>query len=217
MRPTRSVVGWGLILFSLISVIQTARAIWLWESASRCCTERSVQSAPITFAGSTIEVSDNLPRTATGSQSASQGEIQLRIDGQPVGVPSRAAVRSGLTDLGRYHGWLDAWVFTDRGSDSSLWITRRLQPAANDPVRFELVIVRSNGAVERRTVHGWQLAFDFPSFRSTQFIRSEWEVLPLDVSEVAGFFPIFLLLFPLGTLVAGIVLLVRSRLRAPAI
>lgn len=83
---------------------------------------------------------------------------------------------------------------------------------------FEQLIVHSSGVVETRVVRGWQLAFDYRSFRSTQFVRSsEWEVLPLDLSGVAGFFPVLLLLFPVGMLIGGIVLLRRSRFGAPAV
>lgn len=207
------------MLLSLIAFIQTARAIGLWEVAGHRYAEHSVQDLPITFAVETIEISDNLARAASGSQDESEGELQIRLSGRPQGVPTRAAVRMGLTDIGRYHGWLDAWVFVRRSdNDSSLWVTRRLQTAAADPARFELLIVHSNGAAETRTVRGWQLGFDYPSYRSTQFVRSsEWEVLPLDVSEVAGFFPILLLIFPVGTLVVGIVLLRKARIRAPAV
>jgi hypothetical protein len=219
MPGTKSIVGWGLVLLSLIAVIQSARAVGLWEIAGRRYTEHSVQDLPITFAGQAIEIRDNLARTATGSQAASEGKIEVRLNGRLQGVASRAAIRMGLGDIGRYHGWLDAWIFVARANgDSTLWITRRLQAADSDPARFELVVVHANGTVETRTVRGWQLGFDYPSFRSTQFVRSgAWEALPLDVSDLAGLFPILLLIFPLGTLFTGIFLLRRPQLRAPAV
>ena len=219
MRATKSIVGWSLVVVSLLAVLQTARAIGLGEIGGRRYTERSVQDSSLTFAGRTIEIRDNVPHTETGSQRETDGELQIRIDGKPLDMMSHARVRVGLTDLGRYHGWLDAWVFiTRRTNDSSLWVARRIQTAAKGGTHFELDIIHSNGDVKTRMVRGWQLGFDYRSFRSTQFVRSgEWEVLPLDVGDLAGLFPVALLLFPIGTFVAGIALVHRSRHRARAV
>ena len=209
-------MGCGLVVLSLISVIQSARAFALWETGVRRYTEHDVQNLPITFAGQRIEIQDDRPHTATGSQSESSGRVAIRLNGRLQSAASHAAIRTGLDNLGRYHGWLDAWIFVARaGGDSTLWIARRLQETESASPRFRLLIVHASGAVETRTVRGWQLGFDYPSYRSTQFVRSgEWEVLPFDVSDAAGIFPILLLVFPVGSLIAGVFLLKSSRLRA---
>ena len=219
MQTIRIVVGWLLIGISGLAVIQTARAIALWEIAAPRYIERSRHENTITFAGRTVEVVDNLPHTASGSQETSEGRLGLRLDGRLEGEPSRTAIRIGLSDLGRYHGWFAAWMFTAKSDgDSSLWLARRLQMTAREPVRFQLVVVHSDGVVASRVVRGWHLAFDYRSFRSTQFVRSsEWEVLPLDLSGVAGLLPVLLLVFPVATMVGGIVLLRWSRSVAPAV
>ena len=57
MQTIRIVVGWLLIGISGLAVIQTARAIALWEIAAPRYIERSRHENTITFAGRTVEVS----------------------------------------------------------------------------------------------------------------------------------------------------------------
>jgi hypothetical protein len=117
-------------------------------------------------------------------------------------------VRRGLKDLGRYHLWLDAWIFQDRASgDRTLWLVRRLQPEEIESPKFEVTEVAPTGESETRILAAWQLGAEYRRLRATQFVRDGlWTVFPLSVSEVAGIAPTWLLLFPVGTLVCGLLL-----------
>jgi hypothetical protein len=197
---------------SLLSVIQTGREIALWEFGRRAYDEQYPQDRTFSFAGHTFSVTDDQPVDSEHSQTAHEGTIQLLLDGHPLGPLSRARVRRGLQDLGRYHLWLSARIFRDRVTgEKSLWLARRLQPTEGDSPEFEVTEVTHAGGHETRIFSAYQLGAEYRRFRATQIVRDGlWTVFPLSLSEVAGFAPVFLLLFPFGTLVVGL-LLVRSR------
>jgi len=213
-RSVRRIAGVGLIVFSLLAVLQTAREIALWTYGEHRYDERALEQQPVEFAGHRISVTDDQSTDSVPSETETHGTIQPIIDGVPLGFPSIAGVRRGRRDLGRYHGWYDAWVFRDRRSaDSVLYLARRVQPRSSESPRFELTTVDgSTRAVTRRVLTGWQLAWSFPTFRSTQFIRDNtWTALPLALGDLLGFFPLAVLVFPVGTAVVGYLLARRPR------
>jgi hypothetical protein len=221
MAKIARVVGITLLGLSGLSVAQTAREIALWELGSRRYAEESPQARAFAFAGHTFGVADDQPLDNTRSQAAFEGRIQPLMDGRPLGPPSRALVRRGLADLGRYHLWYDAWLFRERASGrTTLWLARRLQPTDASGPRFEVVTVDPGGRVQRRVLRPWRLGTEYRLFRATQFVREgTWTVMPLSLDAVIGFVPLFLLVFPLGTAVVGVRLIRggrRVRLREAA-
>lgn len=213
-------VGVALVSFSALAVLQTVREVVLWELGDRAYTEESPQGRTFGFAGHTFTVTDDQP-VEGDSQAEFDGRIQPMMDGKPLGPTSRARVRRGVVDLGRYHLWYDAWVFRERATGrASLWLARRLQPTdASDP-QFEVVTVAPDGTQERRVLSAWRLGTAYRLFRATQFVREgTWTAMPLSLNAVIGFFPIFLLVFPIGTFIAGALLIRRGssgRLREAA-
>lgn len=204
-------LGAALVAVSLFAVVQTIRELLLWERGRAQFADESVSARPISFAGRTWSVTDNQPFTPGAGYTEFEGAIQPTVDGRPLGMPSRAKVRRGLADLGRYHRWYDAWLFRERGSGQrTLWLARRLQAMESDAPRFELVTISEAGEWHTQVLRSWQLCRDYPTFRATQFVRegTSWP-FPLALDGVIGFFPILLLIFPLGTLVLGVFLLAR--------
>jgi hypothetical protein len=136
------------------------------------------------------------------------------MDGRDLGEPSQASVRRGRRDLGRYHTWVDAWRLRDRTTNrTTLWLVRRIHPLSERQTRYEVTTVEQDGTHHTSTLRTWQLGANYPLFRSTQFIR-DGSAIPLSMLG-AVIFPPLLIVFPLGTLVLGIILLRRtSRARA---
>ena len=201
------------MLLSVAAVVQSLRELWLWERDGAEYTEQSYLELPIIFAGHTLTVVDDQPRSSRYSEDEQPGTIRLLLDGVPLGVTSRAQVRPGRHDLGRYHRWLDVWQFRRRTSgDSALWIARRLQDTPKQEPRFEVFEVMEGGVMRHEQLRGWQLSSSYPLFRATQFVR--WENLlygvPLSVLDWVAYPPL-LLVFPLGTFALGTVLVWRGR------
>ena len=202
-------IGIALVALSVLAVLQTVREVVLRDLGDRAYAEESLQERPFAFAGHTFTVADDQPVEGTHSQVDHDGRIQPLLDGKPLGPPSRARVRRGLTDLGRYHLWFDAWVFRERATGrASLWLARRLQPTDAISPRFEVVTVASDGTRERRVLRAWRLGTDYRLFRATQFVREgAWAAMPLSLGATFGVFPVLLLAFPVGTFVAGVLLM----------
>ena len=213
MGKVSRTVGWVLVSVSFLAVAQTVREVALWELGSRKYAEESSQERTFRFAGHTFTVADDQPADGTHSQTEYDGTIQPLMDGRPLGPPSRARIRRGLEDLGRYHLWYDAWLFADRArGDTSLWLARRLQETDQSVPRFELTVVDAVGRADRRVLSRWALDRDYRVFRGTQFVREGgWTVMPLSLTGVAGFVPPFLVLFPIGSFLVGMRLLRRPR------
>jgi hypothetical protein len=213
MGKVSRVLGWALIALSLLAVAQSVREITLWEYGRRKYSEDSPLGRAISFAGHTFSVADDQPDDGTHSQTEYDGTIQPVMDGKPLGPPSHARVRRGLDDLGRYHTWYDAWLFTDRTTaDTTLWLARRLQATEQSVPRFELTVVDGSGQVRRRVLSRWALDLDYRVFRGTQFVREDlWTVMPLSLVSLLGYVPPLLALFPIGSFLLGVRLLRRSR------
>lgn len=66
--------------------------------------------------------------------------------------------------------------------------------------------------IRRRRSPPWRLGADYRVFRSTQLISQDsWTVMPLALGSVIGFFPLALLVFPIGTTATGVWLLRKGR------
>jgi hypothetical protein len=211
IRYLALIVGLTLTALSIGAVVQSTREYLLWEAGRRDYAEDSFLERPFTFAGHTFTVEDDQPTDSTYSEIAYEGRIRLLMDGRPLGPPSRALVRPGRHDLGRYHLWFDAWHFKERASGrTTLWLTRRLQPDSAASPRFEVITLAENGAPSRRLLSTWQLGASYPLFRSTQFVRDGTSAaIPLSMLE-AAIFPPILLVFPIGTFVLGLYLIRRG-------
>jgi len=210
----RSTIGWFLVGLSVLCVIQSAREWRAW-TPDRQLAEREVPLAmPIRFAGHRIDVVDDQPTDSISSEHAVEGRIQLYLDGHPLGRPSRALVRPGRRDLGRYHMWFQATRFhyIESGKDV-LYFARRMQATPGSSVRFEVNTLDENGVVTRDVLHPWSLGGRYAVWRATQFLRAhEWEAFPLSMLE-GVMVPIILLIFPIGTLILGIALVLLGRRR----
>jgi hypothetical protein len=210
----RWIIGGILAAVSVASIIQSFREYLLWERGSRRYDERPLLERPFRFAGQSFTVADSHPYTPAGegeytSEAAVWGTIQVFRDQSPLDSRSRAEVRPGRKDLGRYHLWFDASVFRDKQSgDSALWMARRIEAEGSRPL-YEVITIAADGGEIRRLLRTHQLGRSYPIFRSTQFLRgSTFFVVPLSVLDFF-IFPPFLLIFPVGTLITGL-LLVRS-------
>jgi hypothetical protein len=201
------------VLLSLTAIVQSAREYLLWESGRAAYEEDSLLALPIIFGGHSFNIKDNQPGDSTYSEAESEGSVQWLRDGAPFQSPSRALVRRGRSDISRYHTWLDAWKFRDRATGrTTLWLVRRLQPIGSRSPRFEVIAVEQDGATHIEHLRGWALGRDFPTFRATQFIREGiLSGVPLSMLD-AFIFPPILLVFPLGSLTLGWMLLRRGGL-----
>lgn len=204
-------IGDALVGLSLFAVAQTVRELALWELGGRPFAEESVEEPAIEFAGHVFTVADDQPVDHTSGQSEYEGKIQPLMDSHPMSAASRARVRRGPEDLGRYHLWYSAWLFRERASGrTTLWLARRLQPSNADWPRFEVTVVQPDGSVRTRVLRGAQLAGEYRLYRATQFVRQgTWSVLPLALGDVIGLFPLFLAIFPIGTFALGVWLIRR--------
>jgi hypothetical protein len=205
------ILGGMLVALSALSVVQTVREIALWQSGRQAYDEvdpRVADQQSFVFAGHTVSVADDQPMDSVYSQAEYEGTIQPFMDGRPLAAPSRALVRRGLDDMGRYHFWFDAWVFRARsGGPPTLWLARRLQATDAATPRFEVITVATDGTHQTRVFRAWQLGTDYRLRRATQFVADgEWMIFPLSLGGVLGFFPPLLLIFPIGTAVAGALL-----------
>lgn len=208
----RQYVGMALIGLSLMSILQSLRELQLWMTGAEKYEDRRPSfDYPFTFAGHVFSVEDDQPVDSSRSRQEQPGIIRLTMDGKPLGGPSPAMVRTGGPGIYRYFGWVDAWRFTVRSTgEKSVLFVRRLASFGRRGARYEIHRVDQDGRVSSVTLHGWQLANNYPVYRATQFVRPHaWVAAPLSMIDAAAFPPL-LLVFPFGTLVLGGVLLRRS-------
>lgn len=204
MRVLTHVLGYLLVGISAAVVVQSAREALLWETGRQAFDEEQLLELPIRFGGHTIAVHDDQSTDPVHSQEAFPGMLWLTIDREALGPPSRAMVRRGLGDLGRYHLWLAAWRFRERESGrNTLWLARRLQPDPTSRPRFEVVTIQENGTYTTRELGTWHLGESYPLFRATQYIRDSISgAIPLSMLEMAAA-PLILLICPVGTFLLG--------------
>ncbi len=215
----RTAAGILLVAVSLASIVQSVREISLFEAGHRRYEEQSLLERPFKFAGHSFTLEDDhtyIPRESGGytSEAGYPGTIRVLMNGAPLTTPAHAIVRPRRDDLGRYHLWFDAWVFRDRYTgERALWMTQRIQENGARFPEFEVIIVGEDGAIQTQRLRWYQLGRNYLVFRSTQFISDgSFFRMPLSMTE-AAIFPPFLLLFPLGTLTLGLLLLRRDAAR----
>ncbi len=117
-------------------------------------------------------------------------------------------------NIGRYHSWFEATVFTSRANrDSSLWLARKVRLGKSD-TRYEITELRSDGSIRTRMLSGWQLGLDYRTEEATGLLT--WDTLwpfPFELSFVV-YLPPLLLIYPIGTFAVGVILLAaRTRAR----
>jgi hypothetical protein len=204
-----------LVGLSVSAIVQSVREYLLWERGASTFQEQGFDTQPIEFNGHLVTVYDDQPIDSLHSEIEHEGAIQITMDGSPLGKPSRAGVRRGRNrpgDLGRYHGWFDAWQFRDRASGvSTLWLVRRIQATDHARPQFEIITIGEDDHRQVRLLRGYQLGASYPLFRSTQFVRdaSPLSGVPLSVLDFV-IAPVFLLIFPFGSLALGGWMIVRS-------
>ena len=212
---TRPVRVWGAILmaFSLFAVADTLRAVALSERGWSQYDNHMLSGRQFAFAGHRIALEDDQPTDSVSRERETPGMLSVMIDDRIQGTSSQVGVRRGRPDAGRYHSWFDATVFTSRATgDSSLWLARKVRRGKSD-TRYEVTELDSDGSIRTRMLSGWQLGLDYRTYAATGLLT--WDTLwpiPLDLSGFI-FFPPALLVYPVGTLVAGVVLWRRGRLR----
>jgi hypothetical protein len=203
----RQISGLLLVTLSLAACVQSFREYRLWENGARAYSEDFYLDLPFSFANHTFSIADDQPIDTAYSEQEFEGSAYLLMDGRPLTAPSRALVRRGHSDLGRYHLWIDAWKFVGASGDSALWLVRRLQQVESATPRYEVITLAGSGAPDRHVYAGWQLGRSYPLFRATQFLRTGvLEGMPLSMLDALIFWPI-LLIFPFGSFVLGSVLL----------
>jgi hypothetical protein len=202
-------VGLFFVAISTLSIVQTVREGALWKSGEDNFAEESLRGVPIHFGDHLVTITDDQPNDSEHSYKESEGSVQLLIDSRPYRTPSRARIRRGLNDFGRYFGWIDAWVFTS-GRDTTFWLACRIQPSGSASPTFEITTARRGGAITTEVFEPWQLSTDYRRFRATNFMQTGARVFPLSKVDMLGMMPIFALVFPIGTFLLGILLMRRG-------
>lgn len=198
---SRRIAGAVLLALSLTSVLQTAREVWDAFHPQWTVDPRS--GSEFRFAGRTISVERPEPPNPAAGRLVLQERV--RIDGVDVGAPTGLRMaRWRLVGEMRSPHWFSAAVITDReGRDSSLWLVRRLQAADTVPPRFEVIVVDTSG---RHAVHTYSqraLRRDERLHNLTYLVAERLRPdHPLSVTAFV-WFPYLVLLFPIGTGIAG--------------
>ena len=217
MKRIAAAIGFALVALSATSVIQSVREWRMWRAGeARFSEETFGTDTLVVFAGATIRIVDDQPLESAASEVAYEGRLQFKVDEDSLGPSSRAMIRRGRRDIGRYHLWADVWRFTDRASgDSSVWLVRRLQERDERRPRFEVIAIASGKVRRSEILRTWQLGRSYRHFRATQFVREGTSAaFPLSVLE-AFYFPLVLLVFPVGSFILGTWLWRVGRRRAP--
>ena len=169
----RRIVGWSLVLLSVLSLLQSWREYRLWRESMSVYVETNLEARTFSFGRHTVVLSDDQPDDTLHSEHEWPGTLRIDVDGRPIGSPSFAGIRRSRTDRGRYHSWMDAWTFREVDTGRlTLWLTRRLQPPGTRLPRFEVTVLDTAGPAETRTYRAYQLGTSFPLYRSTQFLSS---------------------------------------------
>jgi len=216
-------VGLVLLGVSIVPAIQTGRALIFWDRGQQRYDENSRQVLPLQFAGRVVTLQDSLPELTPPSEQEQPGTVRVFL-GTALVFPARSVrVRPGRkkTDIGRYHLWLDAWVFVDRRTgDSTFMLGQRVGLADAPPVRYDVLTIRSNGDTDVGTIAPGDRASSFPVYRTIQFLNDDApSVYLFDLTQVwpTIFIPI---LFPVATGLVGLILVVsvlrRRRVDAAA-
>jgi hypothetical protein len=211
---------WGLLVtaISAFPIIQELREDAFWRAGQARFQEEQLLDQPLRFAGHTITIEDPLPRGGPPSEKAERGEVRVLLDGHEVLPAQPVMVRPGQRDLGRYHLWIDAWIFTDRRTGTSfLQVGRRRSGVAGAGRAYDFLRVDANGSHAVRRLSHAQRAESFPTWRTIQFLNDGTDSVyffSLTNTWPTVFVPLF---YPQTTLVIGIALLVigwRERGRA---
>lgn len=205
----RSLARWGLLIaaVSAFPIVQGVREDAFWRAGDERFQEEALLELPLRFAGHTITIEDPLPRGGPPSEAEERSFARILLDGQEILPAKPAMVRPGRSDLGRYHLWIDAWIFTDRRTGSrSLYLGRRL--SVNAGVRpYDLLRVSADGSYALRRLSFADRAESYPIWRTIQFLNDGTEtVYPFSVRNIwpTLLVPVF---YPNTTLVLGVVML----------
>jgi len=204
-----AIVGLVLLGVSIVPAIQTGRAMSFWDRGQRRYEENPRQDLPLHFAGRVVTLQDSLPETTPPSEQAQTGTVRIFVDTALVFPARSVLVRPGRkkTDIGRYHLWLDAWVFVDRRTgDSIFMLGQRVGVPDVPPARYDILSIRSNGATAVEAIAPRDRARSFPVYRTIQFLNDGApSVYVFDLTQVwpTIFIPI---LFPVATGLVGFIL-----------
>lgn len=206
----RKLTTWGLLLtaVSALPIVQGLREDEFWRAGAERFEEKGVRELPVLFAGRTITIEDPLPRGGPPSEAEERSQARVLLDGQEVLPADFAMVRPGRSDLGRYHLWIDAWIFTDRRTgEKALYLGRRLSAPAHKARPYDLLLVSADGSYRLRRLSFADRAESFPIWRTIQFLNDGTEsVYPFSLSNVwpTVLVPVF---YPNTTLALGPVML----------
>ena len=183
-----AVLGLVFLALSIPPLIQTARANTFWHRGQEDYTEQPLVHLPLAFAGHTLRIEDSMIELTNSSGTAQLGTVQVFLDDTRLFPPSLAEVRPGISksDFGRYHLWMDAWVFVDRNSrDSVLMFGQRTGAPDQAATGYNIVTIRSDGRTQVEPIAPSNRARSFPVYRTIQFLNDEApSVYPFDLTQV---------------------------------
>ncbi len=205
----RSLARWGVMIaaVSAFPIVQDVREEAFWKAGNDRFHERQLLALPLSFAGRSITIDDPLPRGGPRSEASEPSAARVLLDGREVLPMAPAMVRPGRDDLGRYHLWIDAWIFTDRRTgESSLYLGRRQRASAASGRSYDLLRLHTNGTYELRQLSFADRARSYPIWRTIQFLNDGAEsVYPFSLTNV---WPGLLVpvLYPRATFLLGVVM-----------
>lgn len=207
--------GWVLLFLSVIPIVQSVRELGFWRNGMARFEEQPAYELPIRFAGHVIMVEDTLAHTDTRSQDEVPGTARVLIDGREVLPALPARIRPGLNTIGRYVFWVDANVITDkRTGERAFYLARRRKASLFGGRSYDLLRMSADGSYTLRRLSSSQRAESYPVWRTVQFLHDIAE--PAYDFSVLAIWPSIIVpgIYPLATLVLGIVLVVLGRWRA---
>jgi hypothetical protein len=217
MRAFRvsQILGLALATLSAASIVQSVREMTYRDADRRRYVETPVHDRMWHFGGHDFAVVDSFPTVDhPHRETGRKGSLQLLIDGAALDSPSPAVLREARTDLGRYVGYFHASVFEERATGhKTLWMARAIVDDPADPwfqvfeVNEDLVHEDENLGlrVVKRSDHP---SADSRERRVLQLVGGPPPPsFPLSVLGFALFWPL-LLVYPAGTLLAGLYLIV---------
>ncbi len=200
-----------LVATSALAILQSFRESRLFDRGFAEYKEDFAFDLPLSFKDHTITLTDSLPTDTSLGQAERNGSVTIAIDGHPISS-EYASIRPGQESMGRYHLWIEAVTFYDRANGQSVFLlAQRLQPNGHGRARVRVVTIPESGAMTLDTLPRYAFFPTYPRFRASQFVR-DGAYSPFPFSVLDGFlFPLVFVVFPLGSLVVGVVLLRRAK------
>ncbi len=209
-------VGAALLAVSLISTVQSIRALAFAVTGSERYETTSLLTTPVSFGGRTVAIRDS--SESLDAHNRLTAVVWVTLDDSVIFKPQRIRVRPSGYGLGRYHGWLSATRFRDRDSgETRVIIARQATGAIGERIpEYELLQV-TDGGWEHRAIPRSARASSWPVYHSIELFSDVNGVPSHAFSGLALGFPIPILapiIWPWGTTLLGSILLAFGLVRA---